>query len=282
MSTRLGEKDGPLDKRGWKLGGYSFTMWNSDTFGYDASTDPIYVSVPFYIVMRNGVAYGVFLDNTFRSNFDIGHQTQGVLSFGADGGALDYYFIYGPDPKKVIERYTALTGHMPLPPLWSLGYHQCRYSYYPETKVRFIAENFRTRHDPRRRDLARHPLPGRVQALHVGSRALSRSGGPDRAICARRDSGSSRSSIRIRKKKPGYAPYDTGLAGDHFVKNADGTIYEAPVWPSKAETATRPTGRSRRDAERVPRFQQAGSARVVGKAVRRLRRTRASPGSGTT
>src|ERR1700682_5727194 len=63
----LGEKGGPLNKRGWKLGGYSLTMWNSDTFGYDASTDPIYVSVPFYIDLRKGVAYGIFLDNTFRS-----------------------------------------------------------------------------------------------------------------------------------------------------------------------------------------------------------------------
>ncbi|HSP33649.1 MAG TPA: hypothetical protein VLU46_04975 [Thermoanaerobaculia bacterium] len=52
----LGEKTGPLDKRGWKLGGYSYTMWNSDTFGYDQSTDPIYVSVPFYIDLRKGVA----------------------------------------------------------------------------------------------------------------------------------------------------------------------------------------------------------------------------------
>ena len=82
----LGEKNGPLNKRGWKQGGFSFTMWNSDTYGYEASTDPIYVSVPFYISMRKGVAFGVFLDNTFRSNFDIGHQTQNVLSFGAEGG----------------------------------------------------------------------------------------------------------------------------------------------------------------------------------------------------
>jgi alpha-glucosidase len=99
-------------------------------------------------VLRKGVAYGVFLDNTFRSNFDIGHQTEGVLSFGAEGGALDYYFIYGPEPKKVIERYTALTGRMPLPPLWSLGYHQCRYSYDPDKKVRFVADNFRVRRIP--------------------------------------------------------------------------------------------------------------------------------------
>src|SRR5260221_12322950 len=235
----LGEKGGPLDKRGSKLGGYSLTNWNSDTFGYDASTDPIYVSVPFYIDLRNGVAYGVFLDNTFRSNFDIGHQTQGVLSFGADGGALDYYFIYGPEPKKVIERYTALTGHMPLPPLWSLGYHQCRYSYYPESRVRFIAENFRERH-----------IPADVIWLDIHYQDQyrpftwnqKRFPDPAKMIGALRSEGFRLVTIvdPHPPKVPGYAPYDSGLAGDQFVKNPDASIYEAPVWPSKADDGDSP------------------------------------------
>ena len=235
----LGEKNGPLDKRGWKLGGYSLTMWNSDTFGYDSSTDPIYVSVPFYIVMRKGVGFGVFLDNTYRSNFDIGHQTEGVLSFGAEGGPLDYYFIYGPDPKKVIERYTALTGRMPLPPLWALGYNQCRYSYFPESKVRFIAQNFRERHIPA--DviwLDIHYLDGYKPFTWDRKRFPD----PAKMIADLRADG-----FRIvtiidphPKAEKGYAPYDTGLAGDHFVKNPDGSIYEAPVWPSRAEDGLTP------------------------------------------
>ncbi len=235
----LGEKNGPLDKRGWKLGGYNLTMWNSDTFGYDSSTDPIYVSVPFYMVMRKGVAYGVFLDNTYRSNFDIGHQTQGVLSFGADGGPLDYYFIYGPDPKKVIERYTTLTGRMPLPPLWSLGYHQCRYSYYPEQKVRSIAENFRAR---------RIPADAIWLDIHYQDRYKpftwdrKRFPDPPRMIGDLRKQGFRVVTIvdPHPKKEKGYVPYDTGLAGDQFVKNADGSIYEAPVWPSRAEDGDTP------------------------------------------
>jgi alpha-glucosidase len=235
----LGEKNGSFDKRGWKLGGYSMTMWNSDTFGYDGSTDPIYVSVPFYMVVRRGVTYGVFFDNTFRSNFDIGHQSQGLLSFGADGGALDYYFIYGPEPKKVIERYTALTGRMPLPPLWSLGYHQCRYSYYPEKRVRFIAENFRERripgdtiwldihyqdaYKPFTWDPKRFPDPaGMIRDLRKEGFRLVTIVDPH------------------PKKEVGYAPYDTGLAGDNFVKNPDGSIYEGPVWPSRAEDGDSP------------------------------------------
>jgi alpha-glucosidase len=235
----LGEKGGVLDKRGWKLGGYSATMWNSDTFGYDSSTDPIYVSVPFYIVVRKGVAFGVFLDNTYRSNFDIGHQSEGVLSFGADGGPLDYYFIYGPEPKIVIERYTALTGRMPLPPLWSLGYHQCRYSYYPEAKVRFTAENFRQRQ-----------IPADVIWLdiHYQDRYRPFTWNPSRFPDPAKMIGDLRKEgfriVTIVDPHPpavkGYAPYDSGLAADAFVKNPDGSIYIAPVWPSKAEDGDSP------------------------------------------
>ena len=144
----FGEKTGRLDKRGWKLGGYNYVMWNSDTPAYDSSTDPLYVAVPFFMVTRHGQAHGIYLDSTWRSFFDVGREEPDLLTFGADGGDLDYYFINGPDPKKVIERYTTLTGRMPLPPLWSLGYQQCRWSYYPESRVRLLADTFRQKQVP--------------------------------------------------------------------------------------------------------------------------------------
>ena len=236
----FGEKTGRLNKRGRQLGGYSYTMWNSDTYAYENDTDPIYVSVPFYMVLRNGRAHGVFLDNTFRSNFDVGHTSHGLLSFGADGGELDYYLIDGPDPKRVIQRYTDMTGRMPLPPRWALGYHQCRYSYYPESRVRFIARNFRERRipadviwldihylegfNPFTWDAARFPdPPGMVRDLRAeGFHVVP-------IIDAH------------PKKQPGWAVYDSGLAGDHYVKNPDGTVYEAPVWPSQAEKNAGPS-----------------------------------------
>ena len=64
-------------------------------------------------------------------------------SFGAEGGPLDYYFIYGPTPKQVVESYAYLTGKPPLPPLWALGFQQSRYSYTPESQVREIANRLR-------------------------------------------------------------------------------------------------------------------------------------------
>lgn len=96
----FGEKTGSLNKRGQWLGGYNYVMWNSDAYAYDTSTDPLYSSIPFFIVLRNGRAHGIFLDNTFRSSFDVGHSSAGALSFGADGGELNYYFIDGPSPDR--------------------------------------------------------------------------------------------------------------------------------------------------------------------------------------
>ena len=230
----FGEKTGHLNKRGRQLGGYSYSMWNSDTFAYESDTDPIYVSIPFYLVLRDGRTHGVFLDNSYRSNFDVGRTSPGLLAFGAEGGDLDYYLIYGPDPKRVIQRYTEMTGRMPLPPRWALGYHQCRYSYYPESRVRVIARNFRERR-----------IPADVIWLDIhyqdGFKPFSwdRERFPDPAAMVadlRRDGFRTVPIVDAHpKKEVGYVPYDTGLAGDHFVKNPDGSVYVAPVWPSQAE-----------------------------------------------
>jgi alpha-glucosidase len=236
----LGEKSGVLDKRGWKLGGYDYVMWNSDTFAYDAGTDPMYVSVPFYLIMRDGRAHGIFLDNTWRSFFNIGHEQEGLLNFGAAGGELNYYFINGPDPKKVVERYTELTGRMPLPPLWALGYNQCRYSYYPEARVRRLANTFRA-----------EKVPADVIWLDIHYQDnykpftwnLQRFPDPPKMLADLRAQGFHVVTIMDPhpKVEKGYAPYDEGMAGNYFVKNPDGSVYEGPVWPSNAETNPAPS-----------------------------------------
>jgi alpha-glucosidase len=236
----LGEKNGRLSKRGPQLGGASYVMWTTDAYDYGDDTDPLYVSVPFFMVLRGGRAHGVFLDNTFRSVFDVGHESADRLAFGAEDGELDYYLIHGPQPKRVIERYTALTGRMPLPPRWSLGFHQCRYSYYPESKVRFVADNFRERRIPA--DviwLDIHYLEGFNPFTWDGERFPD----PRRMIADLR-----RQGFRVvtivdphPKRQPGSWLYDSGVKADAFVKNPDGSVHAAPVWPSNAEKAPGPS-----------------------------------------
>ncbi len=106
----LGDKAGPMNRRN-----RAFINWNTDAFGWGESTDPLYKTIPFFIGLRKGMAYGIFFDNTYRSSFDFGKESSDYLSFGAEGGELNYYFFAGPDPKKVIEEYTSLVGRSPLP-----------------------------------------------------------------------------------------------------------------------------------------------------------------------
>src|ERR1051325_7619795 len=139
----LGEKAAHLDKRR----GF-FVNWSSDTPGYAEGRDPIYQTIPFYLGLENGAAYGIFFDNSFRSYFDFGRLSQERIWFGAEGGELNYYFFYGPSIKKILGRYADLTGHMPLTPLWALGVQQCRYSYYPDTMVEEVVRQYRARDLP--------------------------------------------------------------------------------------------------------------------------------------
>src|SRR5277367_2949700 len=83
----LGDHAGTLNRRN-----RAFTLWNTDSYGWQESTDPVYKTIPFFIGMNNGRAYGIFFDNTYRDNFSFGLESQDFYSFGADGGAIDYYF----------------------------------------------------------------------------------------------------------------------------------------------------------------------------------------------
>lgn len=134
----LGDKSGPLDHRN-----QAYCFWNTDPPLWQESTDPMYKSVPFLLALRNGASYGIYLDNTYRAVFDLCKSRRDTLSFGAEAGPLDYYFFYGPTPKKVIEEYTGLVGRMPLPPMFSLGYQQSRGSYIPDAAVREVASELR-------------------------------------------------------------------------------------------------------------------------------------------
>lgn len=223
----LGDKTGPLDRRN-----HAFSMWNTDAYAYQESTDPIYKSIPFFLTFRQGRAAGVFLDNTWRSSFDFGKESHTAYSFGAEGGPLDYYVLYGPDPKQVLQSYAWLTGYTPLPPLWSLGYQQSRSSYYPESRVREIADRLRAdkipadtiyldiEYEQKYRPFTVDPekFPHFTQMLDDLKRQ-------DFHVVAITD-------LHIADlPHSDYAPFDSGMAGDHFIKNPDGSPYSGRVWP---------------------------------------------------
>jgi alpha-glucosidase len=242
----LGEKAGVTLSRDTQ----QFVMWNTDTYGYPRGLDPIYQSIGFYTALRyepprpgampgpaptraRGLAYGLFLDNTSRTYFDMGKTDPSRVTFGAASGELNYYVFTGGrerTPKAVLGDYTGLTGRTPLPPLWALGNQQSRWSYYPEARVREVARGFRE-----------SKIPADVIYLDIdymdGFRVFTwnreRFPDPRKLISDLRAQGF-RVVVIIDpgiKLDPEYHAYKSGQAGGHFVKNADGSELHASVWP---------------------------------------------------
>ena len=223
----LGDKAGPMNRRN-----RSFTMWNTDEFGWQESSDPLYKTIPFFQGFRRGIAYGIFFDNTWRSSFDFGKNSRDYYSFGSDGGEINYYYFAGPDPKKIVEDYTALTGRMPLPPLWTLGYQQCRYSYYPEKRAYEVVERLREDKIPADTiyfdiDYQQGYAPftiNREYFPHFEKMIADFKAVGIHTILI--------TDLHIKHDpNHGYAPFDSGMKEDVFVKRADGSLYVGPVWP---------------------------------------------------
>ncbi len=226
----LGDKPGPLDR-----GGQSYTMWNTDAFGWQESTDPIYKSIPFFLNMNHGRTLGVFLDNTWRTNFDFGHNDVTRYTFGSLDGPIDYYLLYGPEPKQVVQTWAWLTGPTPLPPLWALGFQQSRYSYFPETQLREIAARLRNDRIPT--DVLWLDIDYQHDnwPFTVNQKAFPNFPGMVKDLANQHFKLVVITDLHIAKQpNVGYAPYDSGIAGDHFVKNPDGSIYTGIVWPGPA------------------------------------------------
>jgi alpha-glucosidase len=223
----LGDKTGPLDRRN-----EAFTLWNTDAYRFQESTDPLYKSIPYFMAFRAGVAVGVLLDNTWRTSFDFGKETAGVYSFGAANGPLDYYVFYGPTPKQVVETYAWLTGTPPLPPLWSLGFQQSRYSYMSQARVLEVASRLRADSIPADAIYLDIDYQDRNRPFTVNRIAFPDLAGMVAQLHSENFHVVAITDLHIANlPQQSYLPYDSGIAGDHFVKNPDGTDYSGRVWP---------------------------------------------------
>jgi alpha-glucosidase len=221
----LGEKTGPLDRRG-----HGYQNWNTDHFAYGVESDPLYASTPFYLGIHSGLSYGLFFDNSHKTHFNFGASNDRFSSFSADLGEMNYYLIHHDTVAEILQSYTRLTGRMEMPPIWSLGYQQCRYSYYPDKEVLSVAKTFREK-----------DIPADVIVLDIHYmeeyKIFTWSGkdfpDPEGLIKSLRDMGfhvvvMCDPGIKIQE---GYEPYDDGKGKNVFLKYPDGTDYSGEVWP---------------------------------------------------
>jgi alpha-glucosidase len=221
-----GERTSGLEKTGSHQ-----IFWNVDPpLGHTASFNNLYASIPFTLSLANGRAHGLFFDNTHRVEFDLALEDRRRAYYGADGGNLVYYVFCGPTPEEVLDGYTELTGRTPMPPLWSLGNQQCRYSYIDEDEVREVARGFRDR-----------DIPCDVIYLDIhymdGYRVFTwneeRFPDPERLTSDLREQGFRVVTIVDPgvKVDENYPVYVAGRERDLFCKTLDGEEYHNVVWP---------------------------------------------------
>jgi alpha-glucosidase len=223
----MGEALGNLDKRGTGI-----TLNNTDTYKYGDPRLSMYISIPFYMGIHHQQVYGMFYNNSYKSFFNFGLSTPGFTSVNMDGGDADYFFLYDESVGKILEHYSSLTGRMQLPPMWSMGYHQSRCSYYPKEKVEWIAETFRKKkipldcivldadyqqgYQPFRVNKERFPdMPSLAASLAKQNIELTASVYPGVAIDST------------------YHSYVDGLKKDVFVKYSDGSLFNTEIAPVK-------------------------------------------------
>ena len=224
----LGDK--PVDVN---LKGKRFENWVTDSYAFGKNTDPIYKAIPFYTSIHDNKSYGIFFDNTFKTHFDFAQERRNVTSFWAQGGEMNYYFIYGPQMSDVVANYTDLTGKPhALPPLWALGYHQCKWSYYPESNVKEVTSKFRELQIP-------------CDAIYLdidymdGFRCFTwdkeHFPEPKRMVKELEDDGFKTvviidPGIKIDLE---YYVFKEALDKDYFCKRADGPYMKGKVWPGE-------------------------------------------------
>lgn len=218
-----GESAGSLLKNG-----LTKVLWNTDNAYSDRDLNQrMYQTQPWVLgVRQDGTAFGVLADNTWKQEISLG---EGIL-FSSEGPAFRVLVVEGKTPQEVMKSLAGLIGTMDLPPLWSLGYQQCRFSYYPDTRVKEIADTFRVKQ-----------IPCDVIWMDIhymdGYRIFTFS--PDRFPNPKETNDylhqkGFKSVWMIDpgvKKEKGYFVYDSGTKRDVWVKTANGDNYIGRVWP---------------------------------------------------
>lgn len=224
----LGDKTGFINKRH-----YAYDNWNTDNPDPQVeSFTRLYKSIPILLGLKNKHPYGIFFDNTYRNHIDLGKESNDYYYYSAVDGNIDYYIIGGDSLKEVITNYTYLTGRVPMPQKWTLGYQQSRWGYSVSQKqVEKIAENLR-----------KYDLP--CDVLHLDIDYMN----GYRVFTWRKDTYEKPADFVKKMRKLGfriitiidpgvkkdnhdYKIYQEGIEKGYFVKAPDGTVYVNQVWP---------------------------------------------------
>jgi alpha-glucosidase len=240
----LGEKHTAFERSG-----RAYWFWNTDVWAdhplesvRDGDYDPDYLSVPYLIIKHDNTYTGLLVDSSFPAMISVGAPSvvAGVVEpsrkrapeilLAAEGGPPSLFLLFGPTLAELTRKFQMLTGPTPLPPIWSLGYHQSRWGYRGASDLTTLADRFE-----------RHRLPADGLWLDIdymaGYRVFTIDSEhmpqPVETISELRERGFRTVPILDPgiKREEGYGVYDSGKAANVFCLNAAGGVFTGLVWP---------------------------------------------------
>jgi len=208
--------------------------WNTDVIGvaplHSSIQKAYHTAINFYIGRGEDFVYGVYFDNSHRTNFKFSEEG---VTFQSAGGALDFYVITGDSVAEIISGYTSLTGKAPLPRRDFLGYQQCRWSYENRVELMEVAKRMRA-----------EQIPCDVLYLDIDYMqdfkvfTVNNERFPDfKEMVYELDEMGFKLVVIIDpgvKQEEGYKPYEQGEKAEYFLKETNSETYIGSVWPGKA------------------------------------------------
>jgi len=206
-------------------------FWNTDNVVYYHRDNGLrlYQSHPWVLGVReDGSSFGVLSDNTWKHEVSMG---DGIM-FASATPPFRVIVIEKETPADVMQALAWLTGNMPLPPLWSLGFQQSRWSYYPDSRVKEIADTFR---------IKKIPCDVIWMDIHYMDQYKVFTFSPELFPNPKETNGylhnkGFKTAWMIDpgvKKEKGYFVYDSGEQQDIWVQNNKGEPYVGNVWPGE-------------------------------------------------
>jgi len=242
----LGQKNTGFEKTGQIC-----KFWNTDAFAdfgvlraENEATDPLYTSIPYLLIKRETGCVGILMNNPYptfmnlAAKENIAHLLDAQeaevpsIMLGSYDGTPDLYFIVGKDVREVTRKLQRLCGITPMPPLWALGYHQCRFGYRDLADLEELDAKFTELEIPCDGLWLDIDYMDSFKVFTVDKEGFRNHGERIKALQDK-----NRKIVPIIdpgvKNKPGFEVFDDGQAHDVFCKTCEGDLFSGFVWPGR-------------------------------------------------
>lgn len=218
--------------RGMNKRGHRYRAWNSDVFNHSEDQESLYASHNFLVFFRMDRIIGIYLDDPGLVEFDLGENRYSEAVIKSFNGNLDVYLLENDSLKGLVYEFRKLIGPSYIPPRWAFGYIQSRWGYAGEDEVRSVVQNHRERNIP---------LDGVCldidYMVDYKNFTWKQKAFPN---WKKFNAEMKKNHIRLIpiidagiKKEEGYEPYESGMKRDVFVRNEEGELFSAAVWPGE-------------------------------------------------